>query len=246
MKTINISAVSYLNTFPFVYGIQQSGFLRNYHLFLEVPSMCAERLKSGEADIALIPVGALPDFSDYHIVSDYCIGAVNKVITVLLLSQNPLEKINKVFLDFDSRTSARLVQVLATSYWKIYPSFERLKPGQAEDSTRKEAILAIGDKTFGIRDRYRYSYDLADEWIKFTGLPFVFAVWVSLKPMPGSFLTDFNNALRFGVQNIDGVLDFFSQKLPTNADCREYLTQNISYLLDKDKREGLNLFLSYL
>ncbi len=246
MKTLNLSAVSYLNTYPFVYGIKQSGFLQNYNLFLEVPSLCAERLKSGEADIALVPVGALPDFSNYYIVSDYCIGAVRQVITVLLLSHKPLEKIKKIYLDFDSRTSARLVQVLAQSYWKIAPSFERLKPGQAEDASEHEAMVAIGDKTFAIRDRYAYSYDLAGEWISFTGMPFVFAVWVSLKPVPEDTLAMLNKALKFGVQNIDLTLDYFSTKLPENADCRQYLTENISFTLDKEKKEGLNLFLSYL
>jgi len=246
MKTLNLSAVSYLNTYPFVYGIKQSGYLQDYNLFLEVPSMCAERLKSGEADIALVPVGALPDFKNYHIVSDYCIGAVRQVVTVLLLSHKPLEKTRKIYLDFDSRTSARLVQVLAASYWKITPSFERLKPGQAEDDSEREAIVAIGDKTFAIRHRYPYSYDLADEWIKFTSMPFVFAVWISLKPVHKDILAPFNNALKFGIQNIEGTLDFFSAKLPKNADCRQYLSENISYPLDKAKREGLNLFLSYL
>ncbi|MCX6286409.1 MAG: menaquinone biosynthesis protein [Bacteroidetes bacterium] len=246
MKTLNISAVSYLNTYPFVYGIQQSGYLQDYHLYLEVPSICAERLKSGEADIALVPAGALPDFRNYHIISDYCLGAVKKVITVLLLSNNPLEKIRKIFLDFDSRTSVRLVQILARSFWKIEPVFERLEPGQAEDSNEKESIVAIGDKTFGIRDRYAYSYDLADEWIKFTGLPFVFAVWISVKPLPEPILSQFNKALQYGIQNIDGVLEFFESRLPKNADCRQYLTENISYIFDKPKHEGLNLFLSYL
>ena len=246
MKTLNISAVSYLNTYPFVYGIQQSGYLQDYRLMLDVPSLCAERLKTGEADVALVPVGALPDFRNYHIITDYCIGAVSKVITVLLLSNKPLEEIRKVYLDFDSRSSAKLVQVLARLYWKIDPVFERLEPGQAEDAIRRESMVAIGDKTFGIRDRFLYSYDLADEWIRFTGQPFVFAVWVSLKPLKGELLTQLNKALDYGVRNIDAVLDYYGSRLPKNADCRQYLTENISFTLDKAKREGLKLFLSYL
>ena len=246
MKTLNISAVSYLNTYPFVYGIRRSGFLRDFHLFLDVPSLCAERLKTGEADVALVPAGALPDFQDYQIITDYCIGAVKEVVTVLLLSQKPLHEIKKIHLDFDSRTSARLVQVLAHSYWKIEPEFERLKPGEAEGAGKREAIVAIGDKTFSLKDQYPYSYDLADEWIKFTSLPFVFAVWVTTKSMPAETISSLNQALKFGTGNIEGTLEYFSSKLPPNADCRKYLTENISYDLDKQKREGLNLFLSYL
>lgn len=246
MKTLNISAVSYLNTYPFVYGIKQSGFLQDYRLYLDVPSLCAERLKNGEAEIALVPAGALSDFRDYHIVTDFCLGAVKEVITVLLLSQKPLENIRKIHLDFDSRTSARLVQILARSYWKIEPEFERLRPGEAEDSGKREAMVAIGDKTFGLRDQYKYSYDLAAEWIKFTSLPFVFAVWVTTKLLPAEIISSLNQALKFGTKNIEGTLEYFSSKLPPKADCRKYLTENISYDLDKQKREGLNLFLSCL
>jgi chorismate dehydratase len=246
MNVLNLSAVSYLNTYPFVYGIRQSGFLYDYHLYLDVPSLCAERLKSGEARIALVPAGALPDFRNYHIVSDFCIGAVNDVISVLLLSHKPLEKISRIFLDYDSRTSARLVQVLARYYWKTNPVFERLAPGQAERFSGKDAIVAIGDKTFGMRSEYPYVYDLAGEWIKFTGLPFVFALWISLDPVPGELIKSFNSALEYGITHIDEVLEYFSSRLPENADCRQYLTGNISYPFDKAKREGLNLFLSYL
>jgi len=246
MKPLNISAVSYLNTFPFVYGIQKSGYLQNYNLILEVPSLCAERLKSGEADIALVPAGALPDFGNYHMISDYCIGAVSKVISVLLLSGRPLEKIEKVYLDFDSRTSAKLVQVLSRSYWKIEPAFERLEAGKAENFSGKDAIVAIGDKTFGMRQDYPYVYDLAEEWIRFTGLPLVFAVWISLKPVPEEVKTALDLSLSYGISNIGNVLKHFSSRLPQNADCYKYLTENISYPFDKAKKDGLNLFLSYL
>lgn len=246
MKPLRISAVSYLNTFPFVYGIQQSGFLQDYQLDLDVPSRCAEKLKDGQADLALVPAGALADFRDYHIVSDYCIGAIDKVLTVLLLSHKPLEKIRHIGLDFDSRTSVRLVQVLAGSFWKINPSFVRLKPGEATSARDLEAIVAIGDKTFDISSHYPYKYDLAEEWIRYTGLPFVFALWISTRSLPGETKTAFSNALKFGVEHIDATLEYFSSRLPANADCHAYLTRNISYTLDKEKKEGLNLFLSYL
>ena len=246
MKPLRISAVSYLNTFPFVYGIRHSGFLQNYELDLDIPSLCAEKLKSGYADIALVPAGALPDFANYHIVSDYCIGAVDNVLTVLLLSQHPLGKIMKIGLDFDSRTSAKLVQVLASSYWKISPQFERLHPGDISPEKQLDAVVAIGDKTFDIRSQYKYSFDLAREWIDFTGQPFVFALWVSLNKLEKKIEDNFSRALEFGVSHIDETLEYFASRLPANADCREYLTKNISYRLDRDKQEGLNLFLSYL
>jgi chorismate dehydratase len=245
MELLRISAVSYLNTFPFVYGIQQSGLLGNYRLDLDIPALCAEKLKAGQADVALIPVGALSDLSRYEFVTGYCIGAVNSVKTVLLLSHKPVNSIREIGLDYDSRTSVKLVRVLAEQHWKIDPVWRNLMPGQASADTGMEAIVAIGDKTFDLIKKYPYCYDLAEEWIRFTSLPFVFAAWVTTKKLPSSLLEDLNRALQFGVGHIDETLECFSDKLPPDVDCKSYLENNISYALDEPKREGLALFLDY-
>jgi chorismate dehydratase len=243
MSAFNISAVSYLNTFPFVYGLLRSGHLEDFRLDMEVPSLCARNLKSGEADIALIPAGALPEIPGYRFISPYCLGAVREVKTVLLLSEKPVTEIRKIYLDFDSMTSVRLVRVLAEKYWNIRPEWEPLNPGQAELLVKPESLVAIGDKTFALRPRFPYVYDLAEEWIRFTGLPFVFAVWIALKPIPEEFLLKFNDALSYGINHIPESLDFMKEKLPSDVDCLEYLTNNISYLLDDEKKKGLELFL---
>lgn len=243
---LRISAVSYLNTFPFVFGIQRSGILKDFRLDLDVPSICAENLKSGKADIALVPAGALPEISRYDLISEYCLGAAGDVKTVLLLSEKPLEEIQKVYLDFDSRTSVKLVRVLAEKYWNISPEWENLNPGQAELLVKPESLVAIGDKTFTMRNRFPYVYDLAGEWIKFTGLPFVFAVWIAAKPIPEESITGFNDALTFGVTHIAESLEFLKDKLPGGVDCLDYLENNISFLFDEKKKKGLELFLKYI
>lgn len=243
---LKISAVSYLNTYPFVYGLQRSGLPDKFQLELDVPSVCATKLKNDLADIALVPVGALPDFDHYEFTSRYCIGAVNQVKTVLLLSKVPLNQVNTVHLDFDSRTSVQLVRVLAQQKWGITPDWVGLQPGQASKLTAVESMVAIGDKTFALRAHFPYVYDLAEEWISFTGLPFVFAVWLSLKKVPEKFLIPFENALDFGVRNIPACLNHFKNSLPAGVDCREYLEKNISYFLDEEKRKGLDKFLAYL
>ncbi len=245
MKELKISAVSYLNTFPFVYGIQKSGFLKNFRLELDIPKVCALKLKDKKVDIALVPVGALPDFDHYHFVSNDCIGAVGPVKTVLLLSKSPLEKIAQVHLDYDSRTSVQLVKVLAKHYWGIAPDWQNMAAGQASAQPSVEALVAIGDKTFELRHHFPYVYDLAEEWIRFARLPFVFAVWISNEQLPPELTTPFCRALAWGLDRKAGSLEFFKEKLPVCEDCLGYLEKNISYAFDERKKEGLSKFLGY-
>jgi chorismate dehydratase len=246
MNTLRISAVSYLNTIPFVYGILESGFLNNFKLELDVPSLCSKNLLADEVDIALVPVGAIPDFAQYHIVGNYCIGAVNKVRTVLLLSHVPMDRITKVHLDWDSRTSVQLVQVLAKKFWHIDPEWIPLDPGGSEQGGQQESLVAIGDKTFSLASRYEYIYDLADEWIKYTSLPFVFAVWMTKQKLPESILDNFNKALEYGVNHKEETIRFFMDKLLPGVDPMDYLSNNISFAFDEAKKKGLELFLSMI
>jgi chorismate dehydratase len=247
MELLKISAVSYLNTFPFVFGIQESGLLKNFKLELDVPSVCAEKFKSDAVDISLVPVGALRELGEYHFISDFCIGAVGEVKTVLLLSRVPLAQISRIHLDFDSRTSVELVRVLARHCWKIDPVWEYLRAGQALVPSDIESLVAIGDKTFRIRQDFPYVYDLAAEWIGFTGLPFVFATWVSRVTLPDEILRQFTLAISYGISHKRECIGYFSEKLPApQDDCQRYLEENISYEFDERKKQGLSLFLKYL
>lgn len=242
MKPLRISAVSYLNTFPFVYGLTESGILKDFTLELDVPSVCAAKLKNGEVDIALVPVGAIRDFDFVRFVSEYCIGATNEVRTVLLLSKKPLKEIQEICLDFDSRTSVILARVLAKSYWKINPEWKDIK--QSGLNTGHEAIVAIGDKTFELKKKYPYHYDLATEWIAYTSLPFVFAAWLSVKKQSAKKIADLNKALSYGIGHKKDCIDFFKDRLPTSyEDALSYLENNISYDLDQSKKRGLEKFL---
>ena len=131
---------------------------------------------------------------------------MSSVKTVLLLSNKPLQEITEIGLDYDSRTSVRLVKVLAKHFWKIDPSWKNLQPGQVSGNAGTEAIVAIGDKTFDLVKKYRYCYDLAEEWISFTSLPFVFAAWVTIKRISEPLQTELNSALAYGVNHIKETL----------------------------------------
>jgi len=247
MNPIRISAVSYLNTLPFVYGIRTWEALGPVDLRLDIPSVCAENLRTGKVDIALVPVGAIPELQDCRVVTGFCIGAEKAVETVLMLSRVQLDQIRSVTLDPDSRTSVKLVKILARNHWHIDPEWITAHPDEGGVIPgNPESIVAIGDKTFGLKASYRYRFDLAEEWIQYSGLPFVFAVWMTRGGVGNEFLSRFNDALAFGVSNKEIVPEFFKEKIPPGVDAGYYLKENISFELTARKREGMARFLDLI
>jgi len=245
-KKIRISAVSYLNTIPFIYGMDNSGILNEIDLSLDMPADCAKKLLIGDVDLGLVPVAILPGMETCHIISDYCIGAEGIVDSVALYSDVPLNEIKKIYLDYQSKTSITLVQVLAEKHWEITPLWKKASTGYENEIEGTTAGVIIGDRTFNLSKQYKYKYDLAEEWFKFTGLPFVFACWVSNKALPESFIANFNTALKSGVNNIDKAVDGYDEKAITKTQLTTYLTEHISYPLDENKRKAIDLFLGFV
>lgn len=246
MNKIKISAVSYLNSKPFIYGLQHSAIMNNIELQLDIPSVCAAKLINGEVDVGLVPVAILPQLKEYHIISDYCIGAEGKVSSVMLYSNVPLMEIKSILLDYQSRTSVTLVKVLAMYFWQICPQWEPAAEGFENEITGTTAAVIIGDRTFGLKDKYPFSYDLAGEWYKFTRLPFVFACWVANKKLPDAFIAQFNDALKFGLDNRPLLIDELLKENRYQVDLSEYLHQSIKYDYNSSKKQALELFLSYI
>jgi chorismate dehydratase len=248
MDKIRISAVKYANTYPFIWGLKESGFDKRVILEVDHPADCAAKLINGTADIGLIPVAALPLIKSYSIISDFCIGANGKVRTVMLLSNYRFEKIKKINLDYRSRSSVNLTKVLAKNMWN--KEFEWINTSERFDFENigiNEAVVLIGDQCFEFENRFRFKIDLAEEWKKQTGLPFVFACWTANRELDPDFLKDFNSALRSGVENIDKVArDFGKAGVIAEEELRYYLNNNIDYIFDNDKKKGMNLFLEYL
>jgi chorismate dehydratase len=246
LPKLKISAVSYLNTKPFLAGMEQSGFVDRVELSLDIPSVCATKLLEGKVDVGLVPVAVIPLMKEYHIITDFCIGAVQPVRSVLLYSQVPLSEIKTILLDNQSRTSIALVKILAKELWKIDPDYTLAMDGYENQIRDQTAGVVIGDRTFTLNNRFKYQYDLAAGWQTLTGLPFVFACWVSNKPVDAEMEKDFNDALRMGVDLAPEVAKNFERKFPAGSDLREYLTESLSYNLDDRKRQGLKRFLDYL
>ncbi len=241
-----ISAVSYANTYPFLYGLKKNPIIDKIDLSLDYPSACAEKLMNNQVDIGLVPVAILPQLKEHYIISDYCIGAVGKVKSVLLLSDVPLHEIKTVLLDYQSKSSVNLTKVLAKNYWNIQPQWEEAKEGFENTIKNSTAGVIIGDRTFNLSKKYNFEYDLAEEWEKFTGLPFVFACWVSNKKIAPDFIKQFNEAIGVGVANIPLVLDFYAIENEKKQKLYTYLTNNISYTLTENKRNAIKKFLELL
>jgi chorismate dehydratase len=242
MDKIRISAVSYLNTKPFVYGLQHSGFACKADLSLDIPALCASKLSSDLADIGLIPVAAIADVPNAQIISDYCIASSGKVRTVVLLSNVPLPEIKNIVLDYQSRTSVQLVRVLAQYYWKINPVWIQGQQGYIESKEDKyTAVVVIGDRVWEAGKRFDYCYDLGEAWKDFTGFDFVFACWIANKPVDIEIVSEFNRALAYGLLHLREVIEECEKSYP-DYQLNEYFYKNISFVFDESKRSGLELF----
>jgi chorismate dehydratase len=241
----SVSIVNYLNTLPFKYGIEHSPVKNMLELSFDIPSVCAEKLKKNEVDIGLVPVALLPELNNYHLLGNYCIGADGKVDSVKLYSEVPLNEIKVILLDHQSKTSVNLVQLLAKKLWHIHPEFVPAEQGFETKIKDDVAAVIIGDRTFGKNGLYEFEYDLSEEWKKLTGLPFVFAAWVSRNPVDHSFVHQFDAALEYGLLHIDEALNSYTNQVP-GFDPSDYIKNKISYHLDEKKRKALATFLSYL
>ena len=244
MKKIRISAVSYTNTKPFIYGIEHSGFLPKIGLSLDNPTDCAQKLIDDVVDIGLIPVAAVLSLPRWEIISDYCIGAAGAVNSVFIFSNCDIKDIKTLQLDPQSRSSNNLARVLLKNYWKTDHLMIENAIDYSVSSGPHTAFVQIGDRTFGKKDKYPFVYDLAEEWQKFTGLPFVFAAWIANKPIPQVFMDEFNQALRYGLDHRAELL----KELPARADFdfEDYLMHKLDFDLTEDKKKALYLFLDYV
>ena len=243
MLKYRVSAVSYLNTIPFIYGIKSSKIYEIIDLQLNYPSLCAQKLINDEVDIALVPVAVLSSYYSFKIVSDYCISADGSVDTVCLYSNVSLNDIEYIYLDYQSKTSVELLKILCREYWNISPNFKNSKIGFEEKVKDNIAALIIGDRAFAANGKYKYVYDLSELWKQLTGLPFVFACWISNKEIDKDFLYEFNQSLKFGIENLEASIKSESDNYSHCDNPKEYLNEKISYILDDKKRKGMELFL---
>jgi chorismate dehydratase len=239
-RKIRVGAVNYLNTKPLVYGFEQGLMKDDIELINDYPSRIASMLINEEIDIGLVPVAIIPLLKEYFIITDYCIGSDGEVASVCLFSEVPIEQIETVLLDYQSRTSVALAKILLKEFWMINPALVDTNEDFRKQITRKTAGLVIGDRALEQRKFSPFVYDLGKAWKELTGLPFVFAAWISNKKLDEGFIQIFNHCNKLGLQSIDQVVE----KNPyTVFDLKRYYTHYLKYNLDDSMRRGMECFI---
>ena len=238
-----MGAVSYLNTKPLLYGIERAPVRKDIDLIIDYPSRIAAMLENDEIDMGLVPVAIIPHLRESYINGNYCIASDGAVASVCLFSETPIEKVTTVLLDYQSRTSVQLARVLLREYWKISPELVDAGEDFRDHIKGTTAGVVIGDRALEQRKISPYIYDLGEAWKALTGLPFVFAAWISNKPLDPVFIEAFDEANRRGVEQIDAVV---AENPYPVFDLHDYFTKHLDYRLDESKRRGLEKFLDHI
>jgi chorismate dehydratase len=243
---IRVGAVSYLNTKPLVYRLDE--IAPNVEIIYDLPSRLADGLAASELDVALIP--SIEYFQDptYRIVSDACIGCRGPVLSVKLLTRVPFEEIRTLALDEGSRTSVALVRILLQQRFGIEPQLESLPIGRDVSSTTADAMLLIGDRAIHpAQNEFVEEWDLGDEWCRWSELPFVFAMWTARQSADVSSLPPLLEQARDeGVVNLKRIASQEATAVGlSEAECLSYLRDNLYFYLGAREQEGLELFRSH-
>jgi chorismate dehydratase len=253
MSRLRISAISYLNTAPLMWDFEHGRAGQDFDISYTIPSSCAAALKAAQADIGIIPAAAYATIPDLVILPGVAIAARRAVRSILLVSKVPLDEIRNVALDTSSMTSFALTKVLFEKYYGTGRTFTPHAPDLDAMLRSHDAGLLIGDPALGI-DRSRYhTYDLAEEWVRLTGKPFVFAFWAvrsaAANAEPNLDLAQIFQTSRDRGLEKDSLAEIgriWSRRLDlTESEVRSYLTDNIYYYLDPECVEGMQLFYAY-
>jgi chorismate dehydratase len=243
MPRLKISVVQYLNSVPLIWGMLHGRQQGKHELQFATPAHCADAVLDGSADIGTIPVIEYHRINNLQIISGIAIASKSRVRSVLLLSKVPIEKIQSVAVDTSSRTSVAFLRILLGKFYSRTVNLVPAAPRPEEMLRGADSALVIGDPALTYRGSAQV-YDLAAEWKKFTGLPFVFAFWAGHADKNLSLCRkDFEESREFGLAHIDDIAAEYALKLNMHAaEVKVYLTENIDYSLDEENCKGLRLF----
>ncbi len=244
MPLPRVSVVQYLNTAPLVWGMLKGEQQGKYELSFTTPANCAEAVRQRAVEIGIIPSIEYQRLERAQIIAGISIASKNEAKSVLLLSKVPIEKIASVAVDNSSRTAAALLRILMRKFYSRFITVTPSVPKPADMLKRADAALVIGDPALTYEGQVPEVYDLAAEWKKCTGLPFVFALWVGHEDAKiGRFRKDFEDSRDYGLTHVDDIAREYAPKLNMKEQgVKVYLTQNIDYSLDEENRKGLRHF----
>ena len=236
--------MSYLNTKPLLFGIKNHPVIDQIQLTEDYPSKIAQLLIDDKVDLGLIPVAATLKLNQWYQVGEHCIGCDGAVASVCIFSDVPMDEIEKVYLDYQSRTSVNLAKILLKEYWKKNVEFVDASGEDFRNQIKgNTAGVVIDDRALQQRLHSKYIYDLGEAWKSHTGLAFVFAAWISNKELPLAFIQSFEEANALGLKNIDKVI---AENPFPGFDLKKYYSSCIGYRMDERKKAGMELFLGKL
>jgi chorismate dehydratase len=270
LQKLRISIVQYLNTAPLVWGFTNGPLAGKYDLSFTVPSQCAEALRGGAADIAIIPAIEYQRIPGLVVLPDLAIASLNRVRSLLIVATKPIEKVRSIALDRSSRSTQALTRILAAEHWNISPEFFENEPNLSAMLERADAALLIGDpalrisvaiekkstvspqgravcqaSTLGISGvEIFHVYDVVGEWRNFSSLPAVMAVWAARpEVVTAELLTDFAASRNFGLTQIPAICQKAASELELpQPELESYLRHNIDFSLGEENRRGLERY----
>lgn len=254
MRALKIAGISFLNTVPLMWDFEHNPsqeIQQNFKIEYMVPSLCAQKLREGVADIGIIPVITTATIPGLVVLPDVAIAALNKVRSIQLVSKCPMEEIRTVAVDTSSRTSVGLTQVLLTKFFGGHRELTPMPPVLGPMLEKCDAGLLIGDPAMVVKTDGLYAYDLAEVWRAKTGLPFVFAVWTVRREaldemhagldLPAIFRHSRDHGLQD--ESVRAIAREWAPKMGlTEAEIVSYFRENIHYTLDAECRKGLALY----
>lgn len=247
-QPFRLSIIDYLNAAPLNQGFKHGLGAEHFHLKFHYPSACADRLREGAVDAGIVSSIEYLRIPDLRIVPGLCIASPKRVRSVVILSKVPPEQIRSLALDNSSRTSVVLAQLLLRERYGASPAGTDMGPDLPAMLAGNDAALMIGDAAMRADRQGLFVLDLAEEWHAWTGLPFVFALWLVRKqapelPVPGGVAPFFHKSLELGLAQLPAIVEEARRTIGwTRTELHEYLTENISYSLGEAERESLALF----
>lgn len=242
-----IAASSYSNTAPLVWSFLYGSLRGSAELIMDTaPARSAELLASGRVDAALVPVFSYQTIPNVKLIPDVCVGAKERVRSVCLVTNGmDLADVRSVALDESSRTSAALTKIIFREFYSQEPEWTSTPPSIDAMLAGADCALIIGDPSLRIDDAPSSNstfrkFDLAELWRSFTGLGFVFAMWMTAKD---TIPLDFAAARDEGVAHIDEIAANYTEQIGLGRDeLIEYLGKNIAYSIDESMMRGLQLY----
>jgi len=240
---IRVGAVSYLNARPLTLCL--AGLAPHAEIVVDLPSRLADDLAARRLDVALVPSIEYFRRPNYTIVSDACVACEGPVRSLKLYGRVPVRQIHTLALDEGSRTSAALSRILLKERFGLEPQLERLPIGASLDDTPADAVMLIGDRAMlPIEGEFEFVWDLGEEWSRWTGLPFVCAMWIARPNVDLEGMDEIFAAARDrGTRRLDEIARREAPLLGLpEEDCRSYLRDNLRFRLGEREREGLETF----